>query len=128
MNEKVVKSDAGWKKELSPEQYRVLREHGTERAFTGALWNNHDAGTYLCAGCGLELFGSDAKFESGTGWPSLYAPINAAHVGTTRRPEFLHAAHGGPLCALRRTPGPCLRRRPPAHRAALLHQLGGVEV
>ena len=88
MSEKVVKSDTEWKQVLSAEQYRVLREHGTERAFTGALWNNHETGTYLCAGCGLELFGSETKFESGTGWPSFYAPVNAVHVGTTEDRSF----------------------------------------
>ncbi len=104
MSDKVVKSDAEWKQELTPEQYHVLREHGTERAFTGALWNNHEAGTYVCAGCGLELFSSETKFDSGTGWPSFYAPINPSHVGTTedrsffmRRTEVHCARCGGHL-------------------------------
>lgn len=76
MNDKIVKSAEEWKKSLSPEEYRVLREKGTERAFTGAFWDNHEKGVYLCAGCGEELFRSDTKFDSGSGWPSFYAPIS----------------------------------------------------
>jgi peptide-methionine (R)-S-oxide reductase len=75
MIEKVVKSDDEWRKILTPIQYQVLREKGTERAFTGAYWNNHEKGVYVCAACGLELFGSDTKFDSGTGWPSFWAPL-----------------------------------------------------
>jgi peptide-methionine (R)-S-oxide reductase len=74
MSPKVMKSDEEWKKELTPEQYRILREKGTERAFTGAFWNTKDEGTYKCAGCGEMLFASDTKYDSGCGWPSFYAP------------------------------------------------------
>jgi peptide-methionine (R)-S-oxide reductase len=81
---KVVRTDEEWQKLLTPEQYRVLRKQGTEQAFTGALWNNHDKGIYRCAGCGLELFDSHTKFESGTGWPSFWQPIKPDRVGTTR--------------------------------------------
>ena len=76
----VTKTDAEWKKSLTADQYHVLREKGTERAFTGTYWNNHDKGIYSCAGCGQQLFSSDTKFESGTGWPSFYQPINKKAV------------------------------------------------
>src|SRR5689334_14272823 len=75
MPEKIVKTDAEWEKELTPEQFRILRKAGTERAFTGAYWNNHEKGTYVCAADGNPLFSSDTKFDSGTGWPSFWAPI-----------------------------------------------------
>ena len=80
--EKITKTDAEWRKTLTPEQYHVARKHGTERAFTGQHWNNHATGTYRCVACDLELFASDTKFESGTGWPSFHTPL-ANHVGTT---------------------------------------------
>lgn len=82
MTEKIVKTDEEWRKELTPEQYYVMRQQGTERAFTGALYHNHETGSYICAACGNELFGSDAKFESGSGWPSFYEPAAAGHVET----------------------------------------------
>ena len=75
MADKMEKSDVEWRASLTPEQYAVLREKGTERAFTGAFWNAHDDAMYTCAGCGAELFSSDAKFDSGTGWPSFTAPM-----------------------------------------------------
>ena len=77
---KVVKTDAEWQKLLSPMAYKVLRHEGTEAAGTGALLNNHETGIYRCAGCGLELFSSKTKFESGTGWPSFYAPLTKTSV------------------------------------------------
>ncbi|MBI3735591.1 peptide-methionine (R)-S-oxide reductase MsrB [Candidatus Sumerlaeota bacterium] len=73
--EKLVLSEAEWRKRLTPEQYHVLREKGTERACTGALWKEKRQGVYVCAGCGLELFRSGKKFESGTGWPSFWDPL-----------------------------------------------------
>jgi peptide-methionine (R)-S-oxide reductase len=78
--DKIEKSDAAWRRELSPEQYAVLREGATERAFSGALYHNHDAGTYQCGACGATLFSSDTKYESGSGWPSFYAPTDAQNV------------------------------------------------
>jgi peptide-methionine (R)-S-oxide reductase len=76
----ITKSDAEWKAQLDPLAYDVLRQKGTERAFTGKYAENHKPGIYYCAGCGLPLFSSDTKFESGTGWPSFYAPIDKTHV------------------------------------------------
>jgi peptide-methionine (R)-S-oxide reductase len=84
MNEKIIKTDNEWREQLSAEQYRVLREHGTERAFTGKYYDNHEQGIYICAACGQELFSSDTKFESGTGWPSYYAPIDEKCVEETK--------------------------------------------
>jgi peptide-methionine (R)-S-oxide reductase len=74
MGSELPKKNEDWKKRLTPEQYRVLREQGTEPAFSGKYWNSHDKGTYVCAGCGAELFSSESKFESGTGWPSFKRP------------------------------------------------------
>lgn len=80
--EKIEKSDAEWRSELTPEQYSVLRQKGTEPAFSGALYQNHDSGMYHCAACGAELFTSDKKFESGSGWPSFWLPVRPEAVQT----------------------------------------------
>ena len=82
MKDKISKPDSEWKKQLTPEQYEVARKAGTERAFTGKYWNNHDSGTYYCVCCGQQLFSSDTKFESGTGWPSFWQPIAKEDVET----------------------------------------------
>jgi peptide-methionine (R)-S-oxide reductase len=79
---KIVKSDAEWQKELTPGQFAVARKKGTERAFTGEYWNHHEAGMYRCACCGTALFRSDEKYDSGTGWPSFWAPAAAENVRT----------------------------------------------
>ena len=80
MDNKVVKTDEEWKKELTPEEYRILREKGTERAFTGKYWDHHEIGTYICAACGTELFESNTKFDSGCGWPSYFEPIDCNRI------------------------------------------------
>jgi peptide-methionine (R)-S-oxide reductase len=82
LKEKIHKTDEEWKKELTPEQFAICRDKGTERAFTGEYWNSHEKGIYRCACCGNELFTSETKFESGTGWPSFYAPISEKNVET----------------------------------------------
>ena len=82
--EKIEKTDEQWRQELTPEQYQVLRRAGTERAFTGKYWDCHDDGMYRCAACGVALFSSDTKFDSGTGWPSFSEPAIAEAVETVR--------------------------------------------
>jgi peptide-methionine (R)-S-oxide reductase len=102
--DKIQKSDAEWREELTPEQYYILRQKGTEPAFTGALYRNHDSGAYHCAACGALLFKSDTKFESGSGWPSFWNPAENAAVEThednshgMRRIEVTCARCGGHL-------------------------------
>ncbi len=101
---KVMKTEEEWKRTLTPEQYAVLRKKGTERAFTGKYWDNHEAGTYRCAGCGAPLYESDAKFDSGTGWPSFTRPMDEKNLAYeedrslfSKRTEVLCAACGGHL-------------------------------
>ena len=84
MSEKISKTDAEWKRLLTAEQYEVARKKGTERAFTGAYWNNHERGVYRCICCGSDLFSSETKFESGTGWPSFWTPIAKENVREER--------------------------------------------
>ncbi len=92
---------AQWRARLTPEQYRITREHGTERAFTGEYWDCHDAGVYRCVCCGAELFSSETKFDSGSGWPSFYAPLRAEGIG-----EREDTSHG-----MRRTEVHCAQCR-----------------
>lgn len=80
MPEKICKTEEEWREQLTPEQYRIMREHGTEPAFTGKYWNEKRKGTYRCAGCGLPLFDSETKYDSGSGWPSFYQPMEGENV------------------------------------------------
>ena len=84
MVQKIQKTDAEWQQQLTPEQYQVTRKHGTERAFTGAYHDNKAPGTYTCVCCGTELFSSETKYDSGTGWPSFWAPVKEDNVATKR--------------------------------------------
>jgi len=104
MTEPVVKTNEEWKKTLTPEQYHILREKGTERAFTGKYDKHHEHGVYRCAACGLDLYRSEEKYDSGTGWPSFTAPIAAENVSTrpdhsffSQRTEVLCPRCGGHL-------------------------------
>lgn len=104
MTEKIVKTAQEWQRDLTPEQYRVLRQKGTERAFSGKFWDQHGQGTYRCAGCGLDLFASVDKFDSGTGWPSFTRPVAQENIRTEadrslfmRRTEVLCARCDGHL-------------------------------
>jgi peptide-methionine (R)-S-oxide reductase len=80
--DKVLKSDAEWQKQLTPQQFKVARRKGTERAFTGEYWDHHESGVYRCVCCGVELFSSEHKFDSGTGWPSYCRPVKDGNVAT----------------------------------------------
>lgn len=97
MTNKISKPDSAWRAELSPIQYHVTREKGTEPAFTGEYWNNHEQGVFQCVCCGSLLFESDAKFDSGCGWPSFTAPHRSEHIT-----EILDSSHG-----MRRTEVTC---------------------
>lgn len=104
MKKKVTKSEKDWKKNLTPEEFHILREKGTEPAFTGKYLDNKGRGIYLCAGCGNELFSSDTKFDSGSGWPSFWAPVSKENLDTKpddslgmRRTEVLCSRCGGHL-------------------------------
>lgn len=99
MNDKITKSESEWQKELTPEQFHVMRKAGTEPAFTGKYYKTKDSGTYVCAGCGQPLFSSETKYESGSGWPSFYKPVEENAVD-----EHSDVSHG-----MRRTEVRCSR-------------------
>lgn len=88
MNNRIEKSESGWKTQLSAEQFRVCRKKGTERAFSGAYWDHHNKGVYCCVCCGAELFASGDKFDSGTGWPSYYEPLSPESIATKQDTLF----------------------------------------
>jgi peptide-methionine (R)-S-oxide reductase len=89
MKPRIIKSEEEWRESLTSEQYRVVRERGTERAFTGDYWDCHEPGIYRCIGCGAELFSSETKYDSGSGWPSFWTPLNPENIG-----EQQDASHG----------------------------------
>ena len=124
---KVVKSEAEWRKELTPMQYAVLREKATERPFSGEYEHEHRKGTYTCAGCGQTLFESDAKFDSGCGWPSFTAPAVDSHVDEERDVSHGMVRTEVLVLEMQRPSRPRLPRWPRPDRPALLHQFGGLE-
>jgi len=97
MTEKIIKKDDEWRQQLSPDQFRICREKGTEPAFSGNYWNTKETGTYQCVCCGNELFNSSSKFDSGTGWPSFYQAINSEQV-TTKEDGSLFMRRTEVLC------------------------------
>lgn len=88
LTQKITRSEEEWRRQLTPEQFHVARKKGTERAFTGAYWDSHEKGVYQCVCCGSDLFNSETKFDSGTGWPSFYAPIGQTNVKTETDSSF----------------------------------------
>lgn len=99
ITDRVDKSDDEWRKQLTPQQFYVLREKGTERPFSGEYWNNHENGTYFCAACALPLFSSETKFESGTGWPSFYQPISDTAVVIYKDDTYAAMVRDETVCA-----------------------------
>ena len=108
MARKVEKTDAEWKEILSPAQFAVCRGKGTEPAFSGKYAHSKDPGIYQCSCCGVDLFDSDTKYESGTGWPSFWQPLEADNVETEARPQLGHGPHRSDVQLLRRPSGPRL--------------------
>ena len=123
----IIRTPEEWRKLLTPEQYAVLRQEDTERPFTSPLNHEKRKGIFACAGCDLPLFSSETKFDSGTGWPSFYAPLDGA-VEDRQRLVLRHGARRGALPPLRRPSRPCVQRRAEAHRPALLHQRRVAEI
>ena len=117
----IEKTDAEWRAQLTPQQYEILRKHGTERPGSSPLLKEKRKGIFACAGCDLPLFSSDTKFDSGTGWPSFWQPLDNA-LGKTKDTTLRDDAHRSALPPLRRPSGSRLRRRPEADRLALLHR------
>ncbi len=125
---RVEKTDQEWQEQLTPEQFAVARAHGTERPFCGTLLDNKRAGVYSCVCCGLPLFASNAKFESGTGWPSFFQPIADENVATKRGSQLRHGARRDPVRALRLPSRPRVPGRPGADAPAALRELGVADV
>jgi len=118
----VTKTEEEWRRLLTPEQFRVARKKGTEIPFTGAYWNHHEKGIYQCACCGSDLFSSETKFESGTGWPSFSVPINQNSI-KTELDSSLFMDRTGLVQYVQRALGPRLRGWPQTEWAPLLYQL-----
>ena len=121
---KIVKTDAEWRQQLTPAQYEVCRRKGTERAFTGEYHDSKEPGIYQCVCCGSDLFSSDTKFDSRTGWPSFWQPLTPDSVEYEEDRSFFMRRNRGHVQHLRRPPRPRLRRRPGAHLQTLLPQFG----
>jgi peptide-methionine (R)-S-oxide reductase len=119
----IVKTEADWQRQLAPLAFEVLRRKGTERAFTGRYWKHDAAGVYRCAGCGAALFSSRTKYDSGTGWPSFWQPLEPEAVATAID-DGLFERRVEVLPPLRRPPGPRVRGRPAADGSPLLPELG----
>ena len=121
MTKKTTKTEAEWRAQLTPEEYHVTREQGTERPFTGKYWDEARVGLYRCRCCGADLFLSDTKFDAGCGWPSFFQTVTEEAVEERRDVSFGMVRTR--LLRVRRTLGACFSRRPAAHGASLLHEL-----
>ena len=122
-NTALPQSDAEWRERLDPMQYRVLREGDTEHPFAGAYWNSKEPGIYRCAGCGMELFDSETKYDSGTGWPSFWEAMDPDRIETRVDNSYGMVRHRSAVQGMRRPPRPPVPGRPGTRRDALLHQL-----